>query len=89
MLPCNKQRKRDMATTNAERQKKFREKHKYQTRRLDMRISDEAWSALERLVKDSGMTKRKFLEKLFVELDSEKMMKMSRDELELYLALDD
>ena len=78
-----------MATTNAERQKKFREKHKYQTRRLDMRISDEAWNALERLVKDSGMTKRKFLERLFIELDFEKMTKMSDKESKRYLELDD
>jgi len=74
-----------MAMSNSERQRKFREEHKDDTCRLDLRISAEAWFALSRLAKSEGVTKRKFLENLLNRLDDEKLSGMTDEESEAYL----
>ena len=77
-----------MATTNAERQKKFREKNKNKTERLDMRVSNEAAFALECLAKNYRVTKKKFLEDLLINIHHEKLSKMTADEMNEYLGLE-
>jgi len=74
-----------MAMSNSERQRKFREEHKDDTCRLDLRISAKAWYALNRLSKSEGVTKRKFLEELLIRLDDEKISKMTPEEFGEYL----
>lgn len=76
-----------MAMSNAERQRKFREEHKDDTCRLDLRISAEAWYALNRLAKSEGVTKRKFLEELLIQLDNGRLSRMTDEESEAYLNL--
>jgi len=77
-----------MAMSNSERQRKFREEHKDDTCRLDLRISAEAWFALSRLSKSQNITKRKFLEELLVMLDNERLAKMTEEEIANYLEIE-
>jgi len=76
-----------MALSNAEIQRRYRERHKNDTCRLDLRISAEAWFALERLSKSDRVTKRKFLEELLIQLDNGRLSRMTDEESEAYLNL--
>jgi dephospho-CoA kinase len=79
-----------MATTAAERQRKYRENRKLcgnGYRQINVWISTEAALALKRMAKRDGVTQREMLERMLVETQDRLIRDMTDDELSNYLSL--
>jgi len=68
-----------MAMTNAERQKKYRNKNYY---RINTQISSDANIDLQLLASRYAVTKRKMIEKLICEAKEKMIKKMSEEEID-------